>query len=32
MDGIVGKVNIDALLLQTVLYQKWGHAVMDDVI
>ena len=32
MDGIVGNVNINALLLQTVLYQKWGHAVMDDVI
>ena len=32
MHGIVGKVNINALLLQTVLYYKWGHAVMHDVI
>ena len=32
MDGIVSKVNINALLLQTVVYYKWGHAVMDDVI
>ena len=32
LDGIVGKVNINALLLQTVMYRKWGHAVMDDVI
>ena len=30
MHSIVDKVNINALLLQTVL--KWGHAVMDDVI
>ena len=34
MDGIVSKVkvNINALLLHTMLYYKWGHAVMDDVI
>ena len=32
MDGIVGKVNNNVLLLQTVLYYKWGHMVMDDVV
>ena len=32
MYGIVGKVNNNTLLVQTVLYWKWGHAVMDDVI
>ena len=31
MDSIVGKVNINALLLQTMLYLKWIHVVMDDV-
>ena len=31
-DSIVCKININALLLQTVLYQNWIHAVMDDVI
>ena len=30
-DSIVCKVNINALLLQTVLYSKWVHAVMNDV-
>ena len=30
-DGIVGKVNVNALLLQTILYKKWVRAVMDDV-
>ena len=29
--SIVGKVNISTLLLQTILYQKWGYAVMDYV-
>ena len=28
----IWEVNINALLLQTVLYQNWGHAVMDDII
>ena len=32
MDSIIGKVNINVLLLQTVLYYKWGHAVMDDIV
>ena len=32
MHGIVSKVNINVLLLQTMLYYKWGHAVMHDVI
>ena len=32
IDSIVGKVNINALLLQTVLYKKWVHVVMDDII
>ena len=32
MDGIVDKVNINSLLLQTILYYKWGHAVIDDII
>ena len=32
MNGIIGKVNINAVLLQTVLYLKWGNGVMDDVI
>ena len=32
MHGIVGKVKMNALLVQTVLYLKWGHAVMDAVI
>ena len=30
MHGIVGKVNNNALLLQTMLYLKWGHAVMNE--
>ena len=32
MHGIVDKVNNNALLVWTVLYKKWGHAVMDDII
>ena len=32
MDSIVGKVNINVLLLQTILHYKWGHAVMDDIV
>ena len=32
MHSIVSEVNINVLLLQTVLYYKWGHVVMDDVI
>ena len=32
MHGIVGKVKMNALLVQTVLHWKWGHAVMDDII
>ena len=32
MHGIVNKVNNNALLVQTMLYLKWGRAVMNDVI
>ena len=32
MHGIVSKVNNNALLVQTMLYKKRGHAVTGDVI
>ena len=32
MHSTVDKVNNNALLVQIVLYQKWGHAVMHDII
>ena len=32
MHGKVSKADNNALLLQTMLYQKWDHVVMDDVI